>query len=297
MTRKVDLIVANPAGNITIMVLTPTEIKDYQEVANKLLEIDFGKEYDLDFTKPQSGSIFGEQVEFLLPYDAKADQLPAMNMCGLEFCGNASRAFAYYRASYCGDGEIQPDGTKKLQVKVSGCDYPLTAYIDEEIFEAKIQMPVPVNVIPFTAQELELSNENPDLGTCFMIDMDGISHLILKNIEATPERFDRIKNYVYNKCGSLEAFGVMFLDKNSENITPVVYVRDVDTTYFEGSCASGTTAAAFGIVYDKPDGQYDFIFSEPAGTLHTIVNKENGKITGIDLYGLLELSEIITVEI
>ena len=297
MTRKLDVIVANPAGNTTIMVLTPTEISDYQEVANKLLEIDFGKEYGARFTKPASESVLGEQVEFLLPYDAKADQLPSMNMCGLEFCGNASRAFAYYRASHCGDGEIQPDGTKKLQVKVSGCNYPLTAHIDEELFEARIQMPVPVNVIPFTGEELELTEENPDLRTCFMIDMDGISHLILKNIEATPEKFDRIRNYVYNKCGSFEAFGVMFLDKTSEHITPVVYVRDVDTTYFEGSCASGTTAAAFGVVYDKPDGEYDFTFSEPAGTLHTKVTKIDGKITGIDLYGLLELSDIITVEI
>ena len=295
MTRKIDVIVANPAGNTTIMVLTPTEISDYQEVANRLLEIDFGKEYGVRFTAPASESVLGEQVEFILPYDAKADEYPSMNMCGLEFCGNASRSFAYYRVAHCGDGELQDTGSKKLQIKVSGCDYPLTALVDEQNHSAKVQMPTPKNIIPFTPQELGISEENPELETCFMIDLDGISHLILRGIEATPDKFDRITNYVYQKCGSMEAFGVMFI--NGDIMTPVVYVRDVDTTYFEGSCASGTTAAAISSAFDKTNGIYKFSFKQPAGTLNAIVTKTHDGIESIELDGLLELSEIISVEI
>ncbi|MDD4200264.1 MAG: hypothetical protein PHS19_02620, partial [Eubacteriales bacterium] len=162
---------------------------------------------------------------------------------------------------------------------------------------ARIQMPLPEKVIPFTPDELGLTDENPELGTCYMIDMDGISHLVLKNIEATAEKFNRIKNYVYKKCGSLEAFGVMFFDERTELLTPVVYVRNVDTTYFEGSCASGTTATAYSMVLDKPDGRYNLSYRQPAGTLEVTITKENADITSIFLSGLLELSDKITIEI
>ena len=42
MTQKIDLIVFDPAGNTTLMVLTPVPRSDYAKVAKKLLEIDFG---------------------------------------------------------------------------------------------------------------------------------------------------------------------------------------------------------------------------------------------------------------
>lgn len=295
MKRKLDVIIANPAGNTTIMVLSPTDISEYQEIAAKLLEIDFGKDHGVRFTEPACESVMGEQVEFILPYDEDTDNIPSMNMCGLEFCGNATRSFAYYRVSNCGDGISQPDGTKKLQVMVSGCEYPLTAVIDEQNHTARVQMPSPVNVIPLTPEELQLSEENPDLETCFIIDLDGISHLILKGIEATREKFDGIRNYVYQNYGDMEAFGTVFI--NGEEMIPVVYVRDVDTTYFEGSCASGTTAAAVSESLNKPDGVYTFNFRQPAGKLTAIVTKESEKITNIELSGILELSDIISVEI
>ena len=37
MNNKIDIIVADPSGNTTIMVLTPVERKDYIEVAGRLL--------------------------------------------------------------------------------------------------------------------------------------------------------------------------------------------------------------------------------------------------------------------
>ncbi|MDO4834755.1 MAG: hypothetical protein Q4A40_06955 [Bacillota bacterium] len=295
MTRKLEIIVANPAGNTTILVLTPTEISDYQEIASKLLRIDFGKDYGVRFSVPDSDSILGEQVCFILPYDENSGEPPSMDMCGLEFCGNASRAFAYYRVVCCKDGKLQPTGTKKLHIRVSGCDYPLTALVDEQNRSCKVQMPAPVNIIQFSPEELGIHEENPDLETCFLIDLEGISHLVLKNIEASREKFDRIKNYVYQKCGNMEAFGITFI--NGNDMTPVVYVRDIDTTCFEGSCASGTTAAAVSSTLDKPNGLYKYTFRQPAGQLDAIVNKSAGKIDSIELDGLVELSDIISIEI
>ena len=38
MYDNLDVVIADPAGNITIMVLTPVDRKDYAQVAQKLLK-------------------------------------------------------------------------------------------------------------------------------------------------------------------------------------------------------------------------------------------------------------------
>ena len=85
MSKNLDIIIADSSGNITIMVLTPVERNEYKNVAQQLLDME---------------ELGGEQVAFVLsaPADTDAGQpiVPSMEMCGLEFCGNASRAFAFY---------------------------------------------------------------------------------------------------------------------------------------------------------------------------------------------------------
>ena len=267
MTKKIDIIIANPAGNITIMVITPTPRNEYKTTAAKLLNMDFG----------------GEQVEYILPYNGEG--LPAMEMCGLEFCGNGSRAFAYYRAAKFGDGELMENGCRKLEISVSGCDYPLTAIVDVSGSDAQVQMPVPVNIVEIDGNT--------------MIDLGGISHMILYDVPADQKKFDEIRARVYEKYPDTDAFGIMFMDTNSDTMVPVVYVSDVDTTYFEGSCASGATAAscARALSENALEGTFHYTFKQPAGTLYTTVSKKEGKITDIQLSGLLELSDVITVDI
>ncbi len=289
MSRTVEVIVANPAGNITIMVLTPTPREEYQSVANKLLEIDFAK-LGVSFTSSlidDSPEIKGEQVAFILPDDDEG--FPQMEMCGLEFCGNASRSFAYYKAVAAGSN------LRELDVKVSGCDYPLHATINPLNHDAKIQMPLPVRYFTLSSQELGLGSEERDI---MLVDMDGISHLVIEGVPASIETFDRIRNYLYEHKGmDMEAFGIMFMDHDKLSITPVVYVRDVDTTYFEGSCASGTTGASCALVYDCPDGVYEFSFEQPKGLLHTTVTRRDGETKEVKLSGLLELSKVVRVTI
>ena len=270
-------------------------VEEYGEITESLLKIDFGKDFGVRFTCPDSESVMGEQVGFILP--ESEGELPEINMSGLEFCGNASRAFAYYLAACLGKGTPLEGGLETISIRTSGCSHPLTARIDAKANFAEIQMPLPVNITKFSGEELGLAHENPNLIDCFLIDMDGISHLILDNITASLEKFAKLRKHVYEKCGSLDAFGVMFIDRESDFLTPVVYVRDVNTTYFEGSCASGTAAAAFVRGMEKYDGEYSFTFRQPAGTLYTTIKKESGQIAEISLSGLLELSDVISIEL
>ena len=282
MSRTIDLVVLNPAGNTTILVLSPTDRSDYAEVANKLLEMDFGEQC------PWADSVKGEQVAYALDDPAP---LPAMEMCGLEFCGNASRAFAYYRVAACGDGR-EVDGQKELQVSVSGCRHPLKATVDVAGAQSRIEMPLPVEIKTVDTAPAGVDGEYP------LIDLDGITHMVMVGVEPSAERFDRIKKFIYEEVSpEMEAFGVMFINEDTGLMSPVVYVRDVDTTYFEGSCASGTTAASVAKAIGEADGTYSYRFRQPAGTLSTEVTKAGGKITGITLGGLMEMSDVIHVEI
>lgn len=283
MNKNIDLIVANASGNITIMVLTPTSRKDYKETARQLL---------------QQKELGGEQVAFLLPEKTPSQSkkipsqtgslaeipsapLPQMEMCGLEFCGNASRAFARYLAD-----------TKKqdtVTIRTSGCEKPLTARIFPD-GTVEMEMPVPSGIQLIPAKELSIQKDG------ILVKMDGIAHLILEDIAPTIERFETIKNHIYKAISpDLPAFGIMFCDTANQCMTPVVYVKDVDTTYFEGSCASGTVAASFALAKNKPDGIHTFTMQQPKGVLHTTVTKKEGRIENISLKGLITYSDVIHI--
>ena len=78
MKKKIKIIVADPAGNITIFVKDHFDRSEYTQVARQLLEM---KE------------LRGEQVAFILDTSSCGRAQGKMEMCGLEFCGNASRSF------------------------------------------------------------------------------------------------------------------------------------------------------------------------------------------------------------
>ena len=91
--------------------------------------------------------------------------------------------------------------------------------------------------------------------------------------------------------------GVMFCDSHARTLTPVVYVKDVDTTYFEGSCGSGSTACAAAFSLGRPDGTYTYTFPQPAGTIASTVVKQNGRIEKVFIEGTVQLSEPMEIEV
>lgn len=277
MYDHLDFIIADPSGNITILVLTPVNRQDYASVTRQLLS---NKKFN------------AEQVAFILP-DSSAEY-PSMEMCGLEFCGNASRSFALYNAL-----SSHPP-LNEITVKVSGCDTPLHARIDfadngnpaKYTGNVEMEMPMPIYIKHFTANELSL-NKNSTL-VCF----DGIAHLILPDTAPMTETFETLKHYFYeNYDKNLPAFGVMFYDTVNQMMTPVVYVKDVDTTYFEGSCASGTVAATYALVATLEDGEHNLTMQQPSGTLNTRTIKKNNCIEKIYLSGQIQLSDIMHIPI
>ena len=266
MGRNINIIVANPAGNITIFVLDKIEKEDYALVGKKLLDIK-----DLQ----------GEQVAFIKELSSR-DKLPfvgEIEMCGMEFCGNASRSFALIAAKAMG-----LTGLNVVKVKTSGSKQLLKVIIEADKGYTKIQMPNPLSIV------------NKDEMT--IVDFGGIIHAVVKDADPTMKNFEKIKSLV-EELYDPPALGVMFYNTKDCFLTPIVYVKDVDTTYFEGSCGSGSTSVAisFAVQDELDQGTYKFQFNQPAGIITSTIERENGLIKAVYIEGMVEYSDIMTVEL
>ena len=90
---------ANPAGNITLFVLSPVEKKDHASLAEKLMALERFK---------------AEQVGYCCEPESDVDG--HMEMSGGEFCGNATRAYGMLVAQ-----QKKMTGKESLKIRVSGC--------------------------------------------------------------------------------------------------------------------------------------------------------------------------------
>lgn len=262
--NKYNIVIADPAKNITVFVLDDIDKKSYKDVANNILKnTDYGAEQVGFVKKP----IMGGQIR--------------LEMMGGEFCGNASRSIGMLFAS---QNNIQKGN---VSVEITGSDRPLDAIVDLTQETSKIEMPIPRRIENINVE---------DLGEFPIVIIDGINHVIAENISATEENFEKFKKAVYQNY-DIEALGVMFFDRQKEYITPVVYVKDTDTTFFESSCGSGTLATVSYLGKDLENGHLKYNINQPGGTIESEIYKENSKIKKITIGGVVKLSSKIEIEL
>lgn len=253
---KLDIIVANPSGNITIFVMTPVNRDDYVSVAEKLLALPYK----------------AEQVAFVTGEDS-------FEMAGLEFCGNATRTFALIIAK----GREE----QCFSITTSGIETPVTTKVDPANSYAASEMPLPLSIKNVSWEDRNI-NINGKL-----VDFGGILHLVLNNQPASAQLFEDIKDRIMDQMNP-PALGVMFCDPDYTSMIPVVYVRDVDSTYFEGSCASGTAAVASILA---TEGSHTFTIDQPEGSLSSTVTKKGDTILSVTVEGKVDISPMISISI
>jgi diaminopimelate epimerase len=261
---KYDVQLADPAGNVTLLVTTPTEKSQYQTVAGRLLAI---------------RELSAEQVGFLTP--PVGDGVIRLEMMGGEFCGNALRCAGLYYAATQGFRR-----ERKFPVEISGYDGSLTVWVNPLTQQVTAQMPVPLGI-----------EEYPLFGSPLqVVRLPGILHAICPG-EAKDA--DQVKAALAKMAEDLSspAAGVMFWQPQAETMTPAVYVRDTDSLYFEGSCASGSTSlAAWHALRDGRDKTHKLTIRQPGGAIHTTAVLRGGKIQGITIGGKVTLGQAYTVE-
>ena len=253
---KLTVVRANPAGNITLFVRTSVDKSQYGAVGEKLLAL------------PE---LKGEQVGF-------ACEDGRLAMAGGEFCGNATRAFGLLTAKERGLA-----GKCHLTVSVSGCEKAVGVDVDTEAGTARAEMPLPLFARRETVGGVS--------GT--LVHLGGIAHFVVEGV-APSEAFFAEAEPLFLSLGALDAYGVIFLD--GANMTPLVKVPAVNSLVWEGSCGSGSLAAAIAQSAGT-DGVFERDYVQPAGTIRVTVERCGGEVTSAYIGGSVTLDKPVEVEI
>lgn len=266
--KRILVQIADPAGNITAYVLSGAREDDYEGIAEYIME---HGEHDV------------EQVAFVKGIDA-------IDMSGMEFCGNAARAFALMSAKGMIDGKPKDEDIVSIPVTVSGRENPAECEVKVKDDYTKAYLPLPKRI-----KTLKHCDFAPAEGSKVIV-MDGIVHIVLPDIEYSEEVFTMVKDALISQFDP-EALGVMFLDTKTLNMTPVVYVKNVDSTFVEGSCGSGSAATAYYLSDDLEDGTHSFELKQPRGTILAKSEIEDGEITKLSIEGPVSISDPEMMEV
>ena len=259
---KLRVLRADPAGNTTLFVLDPVPPAERSRVAAKLMAMP---------------GLAAEQVGFLCP-TCQGGQ-GRMEMAGGEFCGNATRAFGMLAAQEQG-------GASQVLVEVSGCGGPVRVDVDWTTGSARAQMPLPRAVRPVEAADWS--------GT--LVDLGGIAHLVVEGRTPSLEFFQRVEP-LFQDIRGLEAYGVVFLDPANSALTPLVKVPSAGTLVWEGSCGSGSLAAAIAQSRELLDCVFLRDYVQPAGVIQVSVVRQNGAAVSACIGGPVTLDSPVAVEI
>jgi diaminopimelate epimerase len=276
---KYDLVVADPAKNITAFVLDPVPAENRAALAAAIL------------SDPALGA---EQAAFVIPPGREKNRYWRLEMMGGEFCGNAARSFGLYAA-----GRMGLCGRHTVMIESSGASAPIPVRVDTETDRAEAEIPGPRSI---TA----LNFEGHALPVCAF---EGITHVLATDLEPDRERFFAIKAAFERNVPSLPgAFGVMFAGTPSGRtaadaafpagdadcaVTPAVYVYGTDSLVFESSCGSGSAALAVCKSRPLPGGEARYRIGQSGGVIETRVVKRAGAVVSVAIGGPVTLRELV----
>ena len=247
----------DPTGNITALVESELPERDQPAAAAALMR-----------REPEV-----EQVGFLRP--AEGDALPELRMAGGEFCANASMCAAALCALRC---ESAPE---TVRLRVSGARSEVLVRLQKETdgsFSAAVRMPGKPELFETEYVDGLLRGTLPGLR------MEGITHLVIEEdspLYALLREPARAAKAVRTLCAAQRAkcLGLMFLGGGTPlALTPLVFVPESGTLFWENSCASGS-AAVGAYLAARAGSAVRLELREPGGTLE--VESEPGGETWI----------------
>ncbi len=221
--KQIKYSIYRPAGNDTALVYGTNYTKKMKKMIN-------------DAIMKKHTNV--EQVGFININGKKE-----LQMAGGEFCGNATRSAAYnYLNGMPGKIQICVNSKDKI---IAGVDKDKRAWCEIPLYENS---------------NINAEKENG----VFIVEMKGITIVVIKEFKA--------KNYLCNKdklkqtgrnlinnynLVNNSAVGVIFCEKKNEKIkiNPIVWVKAIDTLFYETACGSGSTAVCIVESYLKKQSQ------------------------------------------
>jgi diaminopimelate epimerase len=275
---ELEIVRADPAGNITVFVLNPPESKNDRDKAAALLMADKG--------------LGAQQVGFVYPPAASSsskEEAPSresgwqLEMAGGEFCGNASRSFGLLIAERSG-----LSGKHTLTVKTSGITQPVPVHIDTEAQTAEIEIPGAV----FEKEVEAVGNKFP------VYLFEGIAHAVAENMQPDEDLTRQLIRITSEQCAAEnirppDAMGVMFYDSQKRFMAPVVWTRLTDELVCESSCGSGSAALGVWAARGMSETETSLELAQPGGCITVHVIKKARKIIRLAISGKVTLSKTI----
>lgn len=182
------------------------------------------------------GKDLGDRLE---PYGAEQAGFLVLNdhhfeMAGGEFCGNASRAAAVLFSKY--------DDQKDVSFTVSGFDGTVSGSVEQQD-AAHYQVRCVFPGLPTDVTEVTLADGTP----ASIVDLGGIVHVVIEApFPVDPAVYEAEHHSITEKfnLGERDAVGVVWFERAGDAIEmhPVVWVKAINTFFYETSCGSGTIA-------------------------------------------------------
>lgn len=260
----------DPSGNATAIVTTPVEARFHALLAQKIMA---RKELGI------------EQVGY-----AQAPQRPGslgrLAMMGGEFCGNGSRCFAYHLAMEHIDQEVR----QWVPMECSGMEGVMEVLVEKRGEHAFVTapMPVPIGLRPFYIKGVSL----PLTKVVF----DGITHVVVCR-EASEDLAHRIQQALYREEPGLPAMGVLFYGERAQRLTPAVYVDQVGSFIWEGSCGSGSIAVAAVLAAERGATIEGLTLYQPGGELVVGAEWSQGSVKSATLSGPVKKCFVEEIEL
>ena len=235
----IDYIVADPTGNITVLVTSEVASEKRKEVVLQMFR-------DVPTC---------EQVGFIAPVSRGRIRL---EMMGGEFCGNATISAAAYQAS------LDDVDAARIIVESSGVPDPVEVSVKRNAGSDSY-----VGTLEMSMPAMTYYDYNCGDGSTIklpVVHLEGISHMLIPQALLSDEAMtSEIKAIAANFDSP--AFGMLKYGKTSDgiNIRPLVYVAGSDTLVWENGCASGSMAVAY-FNYLENDSPVNHI-SQPGGVI------------------------------
>ena len=189
-------------------------------------------------------------------------------MAGGEFCLNATRCAIY---------EYSKESNGLIDISVSGANKRISGKILENN-KVKIQLDINKNLEQLIEEKNDVVYVKID-GILIVVFNEEKSKKYIKELKEDEEIAKmKIKKLMDNNIKTDEkAIGIMFLErvKDKIKINPVVWVKDIDTVFYETACGSGSLGTAIYNYLKSKEAKTEII--QPSGYSMNIELKVKNK--------------------
>ncbi|MCC5801672.1 diaminopimelate epimerase [Rossellomorea vietnamensis] len=263
MMQEIEFIKFNPTENMTVLVKTKHFMEEYEDIAAKIMAY---------------SCLNAEQVGFIEePQMTGTDS--RLQMAGGEFCGNACMSLAAFIAS---GKMLSPDCSTTILMEVSGTDELVRCNVKNVMGLYRCNMTVPK---PTKIEKQTWVVEGEELLITMIYYQEAV-HAVWETGELNPSLRRKAETLAQSINSSYEVnlVGVLLYDLETGELSPLIYVPDLNSMMWERGCGSGTGSLGAYLAW-KQQACISQPVKQPGGEMHVKTEWSAGAITEVKIEG------------